>query len=121
VSLSASAWQVQLGAGYTYYDGGPYSGTDYYYDYQANFGIMIYDVTVGGIVGYIRNTTNVNQYSGPSYNTFDVPAGTMSLSAGRTYRVYYTCDFRRDSDIGYGDVSFGWYNNSTPLITVVAN
>jgi hypothetical protein len=119
VVLSASAWQVQLACGYSWYDPGPYDGTDYYYDYQRYFGIMVYDVTGGGAVGYIRNTTDVNSYTG-TFNTYNVPSGLVSLSAGRTYRVYYSCDFRRDSDPGYGNNSFGWYNNSTPLITVVA-
>jgi hypothetical protein len=119
-TLTASAWQVQLACGYTWYDPGPYNSTDYYYDYQRNFGIMVFDVTTNTVAGYIRNTANTNGYTG-TFNTYTVPAGTINLVSGRTYRVYYTCDFRRDSDPGYGDVSFGWSNNSNPFISVLAN
>lgn len=120
VTLSANAWRVQLACGYTWYDPGPYSSTDYYYDYQRNFGIMVYDETAGTVVGYIRNTSNTNGYTG-TFNSYDVPSGALRLISGRTYRVYYTCDFRRDSDPGYGDVSFGWSNSSIPSISVLAN
>lgn len=125
LTISTTSFDVQLAAGYTWYDPGIYRSTEYYYDYQRNFGIMIYDETANAVVGYVRNTTSTNQYTG-TFNTYTVPAGTINISnsnllAGKTYRVYYTCDFRRDSDPGYGDVSFGWFNNSTPFIQVLAN
>lgn len=120
-TLSAAAWDVQLGCGYSYYDGGPYSSTRYYYDYQRNFGIMVLDAETEQIVGTIRNTTNTNTWSGGTFGTYTVPAGTINLVSGRSYRVYYTCDFRRDSDPAYGDVSFGWINNSRPFISILAN
>ena len=81
---------------------------------------MVLDIGTGQIVGTIRNTTNTNTYTG-TFNTYTVPAGTINLVSGRSYRVYYTCDFRRDSDPAYGDVSFGWSNNSRPFISILAN
>jgi hypothetical protein len=120
-SLTTYGFSVQLGCSYSWYDGGAYSSTDYYYDYMRYFGIAVYNVTDGVQVGTVINNTDQNQWTGPYYNTFSVPGGSVSLTAGKTYRVYYTCDFFRQSDVGYGDVSFGWYNNSVPYISVVAS
>lgn len=122
VKLTMYSWSVQLGCGYSYYDGGAYSSTDYYYDYMKNFGIEIVNFTDGGVsAGKLINTTDQNQYSGPYYNTYTVPDGSLDLQSGKTYRAYYVCDFYRASDIGYGDSSFGWYNNGTPFINIDAS
>jgi hypothetical protein len=81
---------------------------------------VVLDAETEQIVGTIRNTTNTNTYNG-LFNTYTVPAGTINLVSGRNYRVYYTCDFKRDSDPAYGDVSFGWSNSSRPFISILAN
>lgn len=125
LTISTTSFAVQLAAGFTYFRRNIFSTKRYYYDFQRNFGIMIYDETAGAVVGYVRNTTSENSHTG-TFNTYTVPAGTINISssnllAGKTYRVYYTCDFKRNSNVVYGDVSFGWFNNSTPFIQVLAN
>lgn len=133
LTISTTSFSVQLAAGFTYFRRFRFSTERFYYDFQRNFGIMIYDETAGAVVGYVRNTTSENQFTFDpitgegKFNTYTVPAGTINISssnllAGKTYRVYYTCDFKRNSDAAnFGDWSFGWFNNSTPFIQVLAN
>jgi hypothetical protein len=119
-SIAINLWSVQLAAGYSWYDPGWFSSTRYYYDYQRNFGVVIFNETDGVQVGTVLNTTNQNQWTG-TFNTYTVPAGSVALTPGKAYRAYLICDFYRASDPGYGNNSFGWYNNSYPFATITAS
>jgi hypothetical protein len=113
------AFNVRLLVGYTFYDPGPFRSTRYYYDYILDPGISIVRVQDDAAVRFYRLSYTTPQFSD---TTVTVPQTTLTIPADPgapgTFRIYYTSFFQRNSDIAYGDFSFGWIVESGPLVTI---
>lgn len=118
--LTISSYGVYGAVGYTWHEGW-YNWrwrTTYYYDYMINIGIGLYRTSDNALIGLVRETSTLVSYTG-NWTFVPVPSGAIyGLAPGETYRLRYVCDFRRDSDAGYGDISYGWYNSGLPFVTV---
>ena len=120
-SITFSSWTVYLdmGSAYTYStDGYGHRSYTYYNDYMKDYGVLVYDNTLGTTAGTVVNPTQIGSVNDGTYGAVNtVPSGTVALIPGHSYSLYYYSGFYMTSDIGYGDVSFGWYNYSYPYYT----
>lgn len=109
----AGGWGTQLAAGYTWYDPGWFSSTRYYYDQISQPGLRLYRSDDSAYMGGVNGDTTVVDINS-SWGTRYCNTGLrIQVEPTKRYRVYYSVYMYRPSDIGYGDVSFGWSSLGT--------
>jgi hypothetical protein len=112
----ASGWGTQLAAGYTWYDPGWFRSTRYYYDQISQPGLRVYRVDDGAYMGGVNGdvtVVDINSSWGIRYCNTEL---RIPVEPNKRYRIYYSVYMYRPSDIGYGDVSFGWSSLTRPDI-----
>ena len=121
-SITIDTWTVYLdmGSAYTYSeDAYGHRSYTYYDDYMKDYGVLVFDNTLGAAAGTVVNPTQIGSVNDGTYGAVNtVPSGTVALIPGHTYSLYYYSGFYMTSNIGYGEFSFGWYNYSVPHYTV---